>query len=141
MAQAENKTKPEKASVAAFINGVENETRKSDAKVILALMKKVTSKKPVMWGPSIVGFGQYHYKYESGRQGDFLNVGFSPRKANMVLYVLGSLKDDDPLLSKLGKHKTGRSCLYINKLEDVDEKILIKIIDKSYKATKKRWGA
>jgi len=141
MAQTQNKTRPEKASVAAFINAVENETRKSDAKVILALMKKVTSKKPVMWGASIVGFGQYHYKYESGREGDSLNVGFSPRKANMVLYVLGSLKDDDPLLSRLGKHKTGRSCLYINKLEDINEKVLIKIIDKSYKATKKRWGA
>jgi Domain of unknown function (DU1801) len=141
MAKAENKTRPEKASVAAFINAVENETRKSDAKTILTMMKKVTGEKPVMWGPSIIGFGQYHYKYESGREGDSLNVGFSPRKANMVLYVLGSLKDDDPLLSKLGKHKRGRACLYINKLEDVDVKILEKIVGKSYKATKKRWAA
>jgi uncharacterized protein DUF1801 len=141
MAKAENKTRPEKASVAAFINAVENEPRKRDAKTILTMMKKVTGEKPVMWGPSIIGFGQYHYKYESGREGDSLNVGFSPRKANMVLYVLGSLKDDDPLLSKLGKHKRGRACLYINKLEDVDVKILEKIVGKSYKATKKRWAA
>ncbi|NOX82105.1 MAG: DUF1801 domain-containing protein [Alphaproteobacteria bacterium] len=141
MAKAENKTKPEKASVAAFINAVENETRKRDAKTILAMMKKVTGEKPVMWGPSIIGFGRHHYKYESGREGDGLTVGFSPRKANMVLYVLGSLGGDAPLLAKLGKYKTGRSCLYINKMEDVDEKILIKIIEKSYKATKKKWDA
>jgi Domain of unknown function (DU1801) len=141
VAKAENKTRPEKESVAAFINAVENETRKSDAKTILTMMKKVTGEKPVMWGPSIIGFGRHHYKYESGREGDSLNVGFSPRKANMVLYVLGSLKDDDPLLSKLGKYKRGRACLYINKLEDVDVKILEKIVGKSYKATKKRWAA
>ncbi len=141
MARAENKTKPEKTSVAAFINAVENETRKSDAKVILSLMKKATGEKAVMWGASIIGFGRHHYKYESGREGDGLTVGFSPRKANMVLYVLGSLGGDEPLLAGLGKYKTGRSCLYINKLEDVDEKVLIKIIEKSYKATKKKWGA
>jgi Domain of unknown function (DU1801) len=141
MAKAENKTKPEKASVAAFINAVENETRKRDAKVILAMMKKVTGEKPVMWGPSIIGFGRHRYKYESGREGDGLDVGFSPRKASMVLYVMGSIPADDPLRKKLGKYKTGRSCLYINKLEDVDEKVLIKIIEKSYKATKQKWGA
>jgi hypothetical protein len=141
MARAENKTKPEKTSVAAFINAVENETRKSDAKVILSLMKRATGEKAVMWGSSIIGFGQYHYKYESGREGQSILAGFSPRKANMVLYVLGSLGDDEPLLASLGKYKTGRSCLYINKLEDIDEKVLIKIIEKSYKATKKKWGA
>jgi uncharacterized protein DUF1801 len=136
VAKAENKTKPEKTSVATFINAVENETRKSDAKVILAMMKKVTGEKPVMWGPSIIGFGRRRYKYDSG-----LDVGFSPRKASMVLYVMGSIPEDDPLRKKLGKYKTGRSCLYINKLEDVDEKVLIKIIEKSYKATKQKWGA
>ncbi len=139
--KSDPKTKPSGKSVAAFINAVENETRRRDAKTVLAMMKKATGEKAVMWGPSIIGFGRYHYKYASGREGDMLLVGFSPRKANMVLYVLGSLGNDDPLLAKLGKYKTGRSCLYVNKLEDVDEKVLIKIIEKSYKTTKKKWGA
>jgi len=96
-------TVPNNASVTAFINAVENETRKRDAKTALALFKKVTGQKPKMWGPSIIGFGEYHYKYESGREGDMLNVGFSPRKANMVMYVMGMIGDKDPLMAKLGK--------------------------------------
>jgi len=135
------KTKPTGKSVTAFINAVENETRRRDAKTLLAAMKKATGEKAEMWGPSIVGFGRYHYKYATGREGDMCLVGFSPRKASMVLYVLGSLSNDDPLLGSLGKYKTGRSCLYVNKMEDVDEKVLIKIIEKSYKTTKKKWGA
>lgn len=138
---ADMKTTPTKASVTSFINAVENETRRKDAKTILALMKKLTGDKPVMWGPSIIGFGKYHYKYESGREGDFMLVGFSPRKANMVLYVLGSLKDDDPLLGKLGKFKRGRACLYVNTLDDVDMGVLEKVIKKSYETTKKKWAA
>ncbi len=141
MVKAENKTKPEKTSVTAFIASVENDTRRRDAKTILALMKKLTGDKPKMWGPSIIGFGEYHYVYESGREGDTLNVGFSPRKANTVLYVLGSLKEDDPLFAKLGKFKRGSACLYINRLEDIDIKTLEKIITKSYMATQKKWGA
>ena len=139
MTKAKLKTKPTIKSVTAFISNVENETRKSDAKVLLAMMKKITGEKPKMWGPTIIGFGQYHYKYESGREGDMLAVGFSPRKANMVLYVLGSL-GDEPLLNKLGKYKRGKSCLYVNKLDGVDMKILEKIVKKSYKTTKKKWG-
>ncbi len=138
--KAEMKTKPTAQSVTAFINSVENEARRRDAKKILTMMKKITGEKAVMWGPSIIGFGTYHYKYESGREGDMLLVGFSPRKANMVLYVLGSLGDKDPLLAKLGKYKNGRACLYVNKLEDVDENILGKLIAKSYKATATKWG-
>ncbi len=134
-------TTPNRASVAKYIAAVENDTRRKDANTLLALMKKVTGDKPVMWGPSIIGFGQYHYKYDSGREGDFMLVGFSPRKANTVLYVLGSLKDDDPLLGKLGKYKRGRACLYVNKLEDVDLKVLEKVIKKSYDATKRYWDA
>jgi len=133
-------TVPTKASVAKFIDAVENETRRKDAKTLLAMMKKITCDKAVMWGPSIIGFGTYHYKYESGREGDFMLVGFSPRKANMVLYVLGSLKDDDPLLGKLGKFRRGRSCLYVNKLDDVDHGVLEKVIKKSYDTTKKYWA-
>jgi hypothetical protein len=134
-------TTPNRASVAKFIDAVENDARRKDAKTLLALMKKLTGDKPVMWGPSIIGFGQYHYKYASGREGDFMLVGFSPRKANMVLYVLGSLKDDDPLLGKLGKYKRGRACLYVNKLDDVDMDVLAKLITKSYNNTKNYWKA
>jgi hypothetical protein len=141
MAKSENKTKPTAASVAKFIDAVENETRRKDAKKLLSVMKKITGDKPKMWGPSIIGFGEYHYKYESGREGDSLLVGFSPRKANMVLYVLGCLGDKEPLLAKLGKYKNGKSCLYINKLDDVDMPTLEKLIDKSYKTTKKKWSA
>lgn len=133
-------TVPTGASVTKFIDAVENETRRKDAKTLLAMMKKITGDKAVMWGPSIIGFGTYHYKYDSGREGDFMLVGFSPRKANMVLYVLGSLKDDDPLLGKLGKFRRGRSCLYVNKLDDVDHGVLEKLIKKSYDTTKKYWA-
>lgn len=133
-------TVPTKASVTQFINAVENETRRKDAKALLAMMKKLTGDRPVMWGPSIIGFGAYHYKYDSGREGDSLLVGFSPRKANMVLYVLGSLDPKDPLLGKLGKYKRGRSCLYVNKLDDVDRGVLEKVIKKSYKNTKDYWA-
>ncbi len=138
---AENITKPTKQSVSAFIKAVENDTRRRDANAVLAMMKKITGEKAKMWGPSIIGFGEYHYKYESGREGDMLNVGFSPRKANMVLYVLGSLNKNDPLFAKLGKFKRGSACLYVNKLEDVDLKVLEKVIAKSYKTTKKNWPA
>lgn len=140
MAGAENKTKPTGTSVTAFIGAVDNEMRKRDAKTLLAMMKKITGEKAKMWGPSIIGFGEYHYKYESGREGDMLNVGFSPRKANLALYVMGSIAEDDPLRDKLGKYKTGKSCLYINKLEDVDLAVLEKLITKSYKATLKKYG-
>lgn len=141
MAAAENKTRPTTASVTAFIDAVENEARKRDAKTLLDMMKKITGEKPKMWGPSIIGFGKYHYKYDSGREGDMLNVGFSPRKANLALYVMGSIAQDDPLRDKLGKYKTGKSCLYINKLEDVDLKVLERLVAKSYRATRKKYGA
>ncbi|WP_425408909.1 DUF1801 domain-containing protein [Hyphococcus sp.] len=134
------RTIPTGANVMAFIDSVENETRRKDATKLLAMMKKVTGEKPKMWGPSIIGFGEYHYKYESGREGDMLAVGFSPRKANMVLYVLGSLGDEEPLLTKLGPYKTGRACLYINSLDKVDTGVLEKIVAKSYKATKRKWA-
>ena len=137
---SDNVTMPTGKSVTAFINAVDNETRRKDAKTVLAMMKRLTGDKPKMWGPSIVGFGSYHYVYDSGREGDCCIVGFSPRKANMVLYVLGSLKDDDPLIAKIGKFKRGVSCLYVNKLDDVDLKVLEKIIVKSYKNTKNYWA-
>ena len=138
---AENKTGPTQESVDAFIEAVPNATRRTDAQTLVQMMQDITKEEPVMWGASIIGFGQYHYRYESGREGDTLNVGFSPRKANMVLYVLGSIDDDDPILEALGKYKRGRACLYVNKLADVDLGQLKKLIRKSYRATLKKYGA
>ena len=135
------KTLPTGKSPEAFIAAVEHETRRADAQEALALFEKITGEPPVMWGPSMIGFGQYHYKYESGREGDMFAVGFSPRKATMVFYVMGSLGDDEPLLKKLGKYKTGRACLYVNKLADIDVAVLTKMIEKSYRATIKKYGA
>jgi len=136
---ADLKTKPNAKSVSAFIASVSNEQRRKDAKAALALMKKWTGLKPKMWGPSIIGFGSYHYKYESGREGDMCMTGFSPRAASLVFYVMGGAPDSDPLFMKLGKYKTGKSCLYINKLDDVDGNILEKIVRKSVAFMKKTY--
>lgn len=125
---AENKTAPTDASVDAFIEAVEHDVRREDAWTLLALFKRVSGLEPKMWGPSIIGFGSYHYKYESGREGDMLMTGFSPRKANLALYVSGGFKQRPELKERLGKHKTGKSCLYINKLADVDMAVLEELI-------------
>lgn len=138
MAKAELKTKPTSTDVEKFLNSIENEKRKKDAFVILDLMKKVTKEEPKMWGASIIGFGSYHYKYESGREGDWFLAGFSPRKTNFSIYIMSGFKEFDELLSKLGKHKTGSSCLYINKLEDVDLSILKKMVTLSVKKMKSK---
>lgn len=127
----EAKTKPTKVSVTAFIDAVAHEGRRADAKKLVKIMREVTGEKPTMWGPSIVGFGSYTYKYESGHSGTACRIGFSPRAANMVLYVLSGLKEEAALLAKLGKHKTGKSCLYIGRLESVDEAVLRTIIANS----------
>ena len=125
---AENKTKANSQSVAAFVEAIEDETKRADAKVLVKMMARATGTKATMWGPSIVGFGSYHYKYASGREGDMLLIGFSPRKAAMVLYgLLGS--GSEASLAKLGKHSTGKGCLYIKKLADVDRTVLEKMID------------
>ena len=102
-------------------------------------MKQITKEEPIMWGPSIVGFGSYHYKYESGREGDMCITGFSPRKQNLTIYILPGFKRYSELMKKLGKHKTGSSCLYINKLEDVDLKVLKQLITESVKYMKKKY--
>jgi hypothetical protein len=124
----ENKTKPTTASVTEFLNGVADDTRRRDAQTLVAMMAKVTGVEPRMWGPSIVGFGVRHYRYESGREGDMPRVGFSPRKANLVLYVLTGAGSEAAWLARLGKHTTGVSCLYINKLADVDLTVLAAMI-------------
>lgn len=135
---AEIKTKQNDASVEDFLNSVENAKKKEFAFTILDFMKEITKDEPKMWGDSIVGFGCYHYKYESGREGDMLQIGFSPRKQSMTLYIMHGLKDAENLLSQLGKHKTSKACLYINKQEDIDLKILKKVIKHAVKNIKNK---
>lgn len=125
---SENKTKPTEMAPAEFIATVEHSVRRSDAETLLDLMGKVTGWEAKMWGPAIIGFGEYHYKYESGREGDFMRTGFSPRKQNMVVYIMPGYTNYDPILDRLGKHKKGKSCLYINKLADVDLEVLEELI-------------
>jgi len=135
---ADNKTKPTKASVAAFINAITEQTRRADANVLVKLMQSATGEKPKLWGPSIIGFGSYHYTYDSGREGDMPLAGFSPRKAATVLYITTRFNDSEALLAKLGKHTQGKSCLYIKKLSDVDQKVLEALIVKSVAAIRAR---
>jgi len=131
---AENKTKPTKISVAAFIDALTDPVRRSDAKALIKLMQNAAGEKPRMWGPSIVGFGNYHYKYESGREGDMPVIAFSPRKAATVLYGLIGFGEATALLAKLGKHSTGKGCLYIKNLADVDPHTLETLIVKALAA-------
>ena len=136
---AETKTKPTKVSVRDFIDGVENDTRREDAKTLLKLFERVTGWKGQMWGPTIVGFGAYHYTYDTGHSGSICAAGFSPRKANLVIYVF-DFPGKAELLKKLGKHKGGvKQCLYINKLADVDVAVLEKILKAGVVETKKTW--
>lgn len=133
-----NKTAPTKASVKNFLASIENETQRKDALAVAGMMEQITKTKPQMWGPTVVGYGKYRYRYESGREGDWFLTGFSPRKAALTLYIMGGFADEADLMAKLGKHKTGKSCLYIKKLEDVDTKVLKQLIRKSVQSVKKR---
>ena len=128
---SENKTKPTDQNVIDFLNNVEHKTRRQDGFTLMEMMQKITGEQAVMWG-SIVGFGSYHYKYESGREGDMPLIGFSPRKQSMTVYIMPGFDDYEDLLGELGKHKTGKACLYINKLADVDADVLRKLIKRSY---------
>ena len=130
MAKNENKTKPTDVTPDSFLETVEPAKKREDGKALLELFARVTGLKPKMWGPSIIGYGRYHYKYDSGREGHFMMTGFSPRKANLTLYIMPGYQFDTmkEKLDRLGKHKLGKSCLYINKLADVDEDVLAEII-------------
>jgi hypothetical protein len=128
---AELKTRETNASVAEFINSISDEVKRSDAQTIVKLMEEVTGEKPRMWGDSIVGFGHYHYRYASGREGDWFLVGFSPRKQNLTLYIMSGFDDYEDLRAQLGKHTVGKSCLYVKKLADVDEPTLRELIRQS----------
>ncbi|SLN27380.1 DUF1801 domain-containing protein [Roseisalinus antarcticus] len=125
---AENKTQPTDADVSAFLASVQHPVRRADAQTLDALFRRITGWTPRMWGPSLVGYGSYHYRYESGREGDFLATGFSPRKANLVVYVMPGYAEMSGMLDRLGKHKLGKSCLYINKLADVRPDVLEEIV-------------
>ncbi|MBN7812540.1 DUF1801 domain-containing protein [Algoriphagus sp. H41] len=137
---AENKTKPTEVSVDDFINAVESPKKREDAFALKKMMEEITGEPAVMWGPSIVGFGSYHYKYATGHEGDAPIVGFSPRKAAHSLYLLSCEQQDfEPLLTKLGKYKRSVACLYANKLSDLNEDILRELIAKSYATTKAKY--
>src|SRR5215467_4602858 len=135
---AENKTTPNDQDVEQFLNSVPDEQKRRDSFTILELMKQVTRMEPRMWGSSIVGFGSYHYKYESGREGDTIIAGFSPRKQNLTLYHMGGFEQSNDLLKQLGKHTTGKGCLYIKRLDDVDLPTLKCLIEESVKHVKQK---
>ena len=130
---AEMKTIVNEANVEGFLNKVADEQQRKDSFEIVKIMKQVSKEEPKMWGPSIIGFGSYHYKYESGREGDMPVIGFSPRKQNITLYIGLGGDSENPLLKKLGKYTTGKGCLYIKKLANVDMKVLKELITNSYK--------
>jgi hypothetical protein len=136
MAKAEQKTKETSASVTDFLNEIENEQKRNDCFEILQLMQQVTQHEPKMWGPSIVGFGFYHYKYASGHEGDSPLMGFSPRKQNITLYITTDYERFSGLMEKLGKHSTGKSCLYIKRLSDVDRDVLKQLMTEAFEPTK-----
>jgi hypothetical protein len=137
---AENKTKPTQASVKSYLSAIEDEDRRKDCEALAKLMTKATKKKPKMWGTSIVGFGSYHYKYESGREGDSCLVGFSSRKSDISIYGLVNFPGQDKLFSKLGKHKMGKGCLYVRKVNDIDSKILEQLVVGSVVERKRHYG-
>src|SRR5690349_11197858 len=137
---AEQKTKPTEQSVDAFLDSLASEQARADCDAIVKIMRKVTGAAPKMWGASIVGFGNYHYKYDRGQEGDSVLTGFSPRKAAITLYVIAPGSDHASLLEKLGKHKAGKGCLYVKKLADIDVKVLEELIDRSVTYLQTKYG-
>jgi len=135
----ENKTRPTDAAVTAFLDAVEHTTRRADALALDALFRDVTGWQPRMWGPSIVGYGSYRYTYESGRSGEMCATGFSPRKANLSIYIMPGYTDFGEILAGLGKHRLGKSCLYVNKLADIDTEVLKRLIRAGLDDLAARW--
>ncbi len=128
MARADNKTKPTSVTPRAYISGLDEGRRKREAEILLPWFETVTGLKGQMWGPSMIGFGRYHYKYDGGREGDFMITGFAPRKAAMTLYIMPGYRDMSETLARLGPHRIGKSCLYLNRLELVDMDVLAEIV-------------
>lgn len=140
MAKAKNKTVETDASVNGFLDAVDDEEKRNASLKIAQMMAKITGEPAKMWGPSIIGFGTYHYKYDSGREGDFLKIGFSPRKTNLTLYIMPGFDRYAELMEKLGKYKTGKSCLYVKKLEDIDWSVLEELCELSYAYMTEKYG-
>lgn len=136
---ADMKTKPTGDDVQAFLDAVADPQRREDCHALRALMERVTGAEPRMWGPSIVGFGSYHYVYESGREGDWFLTGFSPRKGDLTLYIMAGFDRYDALMARLGKHKTGKSCLYVKRLSDLDMDVLEELATLSVKHMRARY--
>jgi hypothetical protein len=136
---ADGRTRPTGASVDAFLAAVEPERKRAEAHELDALFRRVTGWEPVLWGPSMIGYGSYHYVYDSGREGDMLATGFSPRKARHSIYVLPGYADYGPILERLGKHAKGKSCLYVNKLADIDLDVLAELIEAGVRDLAKKW--
>lgn len=134
-----NKTLPTGQSVASYLDSVAPARRHDDALALDALFRRVTGFQPQMWGPSIIGYGRYHYRYDSGREGDFLATGFAPRKANLVVYIMPGYADFSDILNRLGKHRLGKSCLYLNKLPDIDMEVLAELIRAGLDDLGRRW--
>jgi len=126
-----NKTRPEDTSAEAFIDSIEDPERRADCARIADIMAEATGEPAIMWGTSMVGFGSYHYRYASGREGDFFLTGFAPRKTNISVYIMAGFADFDSLMQRLGKYKTGKSCLYIKRLADIDEAVLVELVAES----------
>ena len=137
--KVEPKMVPTKVSVRAFVDGLADERRRREATALISMMKKVTGERPVMWGPSIIGFGRYHYQYASGREGDAPRAGFSPRSAALTVYCMPGFAAQRTLLSRLGPHKTSVSCLYIRRLDDVDTDVLTAIVERSFDEVNERY--
>ena len=136
---AQLQTTPNEASVQEFLDSVDDETKRRDCQVLVELMGRVTGEPPKMWGPAIVGFGTYHYRYESGREGDWFVVGFSPRKQSLSLYLMSGFGDHDELLARLGKHSTGKSCLYVKRLDQIDLDVLEEMVVRSVEEVRRRY--
>jgi len=134
-----NKTVETSEDVAAFVAGIADDAQRADAEALIAMMADASGEPPVMWGSSIIGFGRYHYRYDSGREGDMARISFSPRKGKTVLYAIDGFPSHPELLARLGKHKTGQACLYIAKLADVDRDVLRELIDASLAEMERRY--
>ena len=136
---AQNKTTKTGASVTEFVKSIDNPQMRADAKKVASMMRRATGKRAKMWGSSIVGYGTYHYKYDSGREGDFMITGYSPRKQALTVYIMPGFSQFGPLMKKLGKYKTGKSCLYIRRLSDVDERVLEQLIARSVRLMRNKY--
>jgi hypothetical protein len=137
---AENKTRATDASVDDYLAAIENESRRGDCHALVKLMTRITQQPPRMWGSSIVGFGHYHYRYDSGREGDMFRTGFSSRKNDLVVYLVAHGAGHDALLARLGRHKMGKSCLYIRRLDEIDADVLEQLVDASVAELRRRYG-